>query len=65
MDSFYIWHKWSLSLEGVSRVIFGLSYSLAHWGQDKLAAILQVAFEIYFLVWKWMNFDSDVIEICP
>ena len=22
MDSFYIWHKWSLSLEGVSRVIF-------------------------------------------
>ena len=24
MDSFYIWHKWSLSLEGVSRVwIFG------------------------------------------
>ena len=22
MDSFYIWHKWSLSLEGVSRVTF-------------------------------------------
>ena len=22
MDSFYIWHKWSLSLEGVSRVWF-------------------------------------------
>ena len=22
MDSFYIWHKWSLSLKGVSRVIF-------------------------------------------
>ena len=22
MDSFYIWHKWSLSLEGVSRVMF-------------------------------------------
>ena len=22
MDSFYVWHKWSLSLEGVSRVTF-------------------------------------------
>ena len=25
MDSFYIWHKWSLSLEGVSRVTFFFS----------------------------------------
>ena len=32
MDSFYIWHKWSLSLEGVSRVtFFSESGNLKFW----------------------------------
>ena len=32
MDSFYIWHKWSLSLEGVSRVrLFSESGDLKFW----------------------------------
>ena len=32
MDSFYIWHKWSLSLEGVSRVtFFAESENLNFW----------------------------------
>ena len=32
MDSFYIWHKWSLSLEGVSRVmLFSKSGNLIFW----------------------------------
>ena len=32
MDSYYIWHKWSLSLEGVSRVtFFSESENLNFW----------------------------------
>ena len=32
MDSFYIWHKWSLSLEGVSRVtLFSEAENLNFW----------------------------------
>ena len=30
MDSFYIWHKWSLSLEGVPRVMFFSCFLCVH-----------------------------------
>ena len=36
MDSFYIWHKWSLSLEGVSRVTFISEYENLNFWQNFL-----------------------------
>ena len=50
MDSFYIWHKWSVSLEGVSRVtFFSESENLNFW---------QI-FEI-FRPWPWKK--STVLD---
>ena len=43
MDSFYIWHKWSLSLEGVSRVTF-----FSESGNLKFWQILET-----FRPWPW------------
>ena len=41
MDSFYVWHKWSLSLEGVSRVtFFSESENLSFW-------------QIFEFFWPW------------
>ena len=41
MDSFYIWHKWSLSLEGVLRVaFFSKSENLKFW-------------QIFEIFWPW------------
>ena len=35
---------------------------LTHWGRDKITAIAQSTFQIYFL--ECMNFASDFTEIC-
>ena len=53
MDSFYIWHKWSLSLEGVSRVTFFFRiWNLNFW---------QI-FEI-FRPWPWKKiYKSTVLD---
>ena len=51
MDSFYIWHKWSLSLEGVSRVtFFSASENLNFWQIFK-----------NFRLWPWKQ-KSTVID---
>ena len=51
MDSFYIWHKWSLLLEGVSRVMFfSESGNLNFWPIFKI-----------FRPWPWKN-KSTVLD---
>ena len=55
MDSFYIWHKWSLSLEGVSLVtFFSESENLNFW---------QI-FEI-FRPWPWKKKSAVLIGFFP
>ena len=51
MDSLYIWHKWSLSLEGVSRVMFfSKSGNLNFWQIFKI-----------FRPWPWKK-KSTVLD---
>ena len=35
-----------------------LDVTLTHWGRDKMATIFQMT------PWRWLYFDSDLIEIC-
>ena len=51
MDSFYIWHKWSLSLEGVSRVTFFSSES---------GNLIFLKFKKKFRPWPWKK--SSVLD---
>ena len=51
MDSFYIWHKWSLSLEGVSRVTF-----FSESGNFKFWQIFET-----FRPWPWKK-KSTILD---
>ena len=35
-----------------------------HWGRDKWPPISWRHFQMHFLEWKCMNFDSDFTEVC-
>ena len=47
--------KWRLFCLGLNE--------LTHWGRDKTAAILQMTFQIHFLEWKLLYFDSN-LTVC-
>ena len=37
---------------------------LTHWGQDKWPPFSRRHFQMHFLEWKCINFDSDFTEVC-
>ena len=52
MDSFYVWHKWSLSFEGVSRgMFFSESGNFNFWQISK-----------FFRPWPWKKKKSTVLN---
>ena len=68
-DSFYIWHKWSLSLGGVSRVtFFSKSGNLNFWqifeffGLDLEKKILQFSMDSFHIYHKWSLVWESVLH---
>ena len=46
--------------------IFGIGHqTLTHWGRDKMAAILQMTFQMHFLEWKCMHSIENSLKFVP
>ena len=52
-----------MSISGMSMCYVQLFYNLTYWDRNKMAAIIQMTFQIHFLQWKCMNFDYNFTKV--
>ena len=56
-------HKHNVSNSNITSKVIHEKDTLTHWGRGKIAAICRRHFQMHFPEWKYMNFDSNFIEL--
>ena len=52
-------------MKGYQHNVIKTSIELIHRGQDRMAAVLQLHFQMHFLEWKWLCCYSNFTEMFP